>query len=100
MSTLPDPAHDLALGELTTYFWRAGWIDHLVVVTALWTVQSFPVVLCVTAVPAAPGLLSQHGQGLFVLPAGSTQTRHIPEDTPNGFHLQSVSKLLLIISCV
>ncbi|XP_041628228.1 protein Aster-B isoform X2 [Vulpes lagopus] len=32
--------------------------------------------------------------------AGSTQTRHIPEDTPNGFHLQSVSKLLLIISCV
>uniref|UniRef100_A0A5F8H399 GRAM domain containing 1B n=1 Tax=Monodelphis domestica TaxID=13616 RepID=A0A5F8H399_MONDO len=33
--------------------------------------------------------------------AGSTQTRHIPEDTPpGGFHLQSVSKLLLIISCV
>ncbi|XP_074158813.1 protein Aster-B isoform X2 [Sminthopsis crassicaudata] len=33
--------------------------------------------------------------------AGSTQTRHIPEDTPTGgFHLQSVSKLLLIISCV
>ncbi|XP_060035840.1 protein Aster-B isoform X3 [Erinaceus europaeus] len=32
--------------------------------------------------------------------AGSTQTRHIPEDTPSGFHLQSVSKLLLIISCV
>uniref|UniRef100_A0A2K5C220 GRAM domain containing 1B n=2 Tax=Aotus nancymaae TaxID=37293 RepID=A0A2K5C220_AOTNA len=32
--------------------------------------------------------------------AGSTQTRHIPEDTPNGFHLQSVSKLLLVISCV
>ncbi|XP_046541627.1 protein Aster-B isoform X2 [Equus quagga] len=31
---------------------------------------------------------------------GSTQTRHIPEDTPNGFHLQSVSKLLLVISCV
>ncbi|XP_070329554.1 protein Aster-B isoform X2 [Odocoileus virginianus] len=32
--------------------------------------------------------------------AGSTQTRHIPEDSPNGFHLQSVSKLLLVISCV
>ncbi|XP_032954178.1 protein Aster-B isoform X6 [Rhinolophus ferrumequinum] len=32
--------------------------------------------------------------------AGSTQTRHIPEDTSNGFHLQSVSKLLLVISCV
>ncbi|XP_019483882.1 PREDICTED: GRAM domain-containing protein 1B isoform X7 [Hipposideros armiger] len=32
--------------------------------------------------------------------AGSTQTRHIPEDTTNGFHLQSVSKLLLVISCV
>ncbi|KAM9219895.1 protein Aster-B isoform 3-T3 [Dugong dugon] len=32
--------------------------------------------------------------------AGSTQTRHIPEDTPSGFHLQSVSKLLLVISCV
>ncbi|KAM9079373.1 protein Aster-B isoform 2-T3 [Megaptera novaeangliae] len=32
--------------------------------------------------------------------AGSTQTRHIPEDGPNGFHLQSVSKLLLVISCV
>ncbi|XP_032724667.1 protein Aster-B isoform X3 [Lontra canadensis] len=32
--------------------------------------------------------------------AGSTQTRHIPEDTPNSFHLQSVSKLLLVISCV
>ncbi|XP_058400949.1 protein Aster-B isoform X5 [Diceros bicornis minor] len=31
---------------------------------------------------------------------GSTQTRHIPEDAPNGFHLQSVSKLLLVISCV
>lgn len=33
-------------------------------------------------------------------PTGSTQTRHVPEDTPNGFHLQSVSKLLLVISCV
>uniref|UniRef100_A0A4W2C9U9 GRAM domain containing 1B n=1 Tax=Bos indicus x Bos taurus TaxID=30522 RepID=A0A4W2C9U9_BOBOX len=32
--------------------------------------------------------------------AGSTQTRHIPEDGPSGFHLQSVSKLLLVISCV
>nr|XP_020647977.1 GRAM domain-containing protein 1B isoform X2 [Pogona vitticeps] len=32
--------------------------------------------------------------------AGSTQTRHIPEESPAGFHLQSVSKLLLIISCV
>uniref|UniRef100_A0A3Q1MXF7 GRAM domain containing 1B n=1 Tax=Bos taurus TaxID=9913 RepID=A0A3Q1MXF7_BOVIN len=32
--------------------------------------------------------------------AGSTQTRHIPEDSPSGFHLQSVSKLLLVISCV
>ncbi|CAK6440451.1 unnamed protein product [Pipistrellus nathusii] len=32
--------------------------------------------------------------------AGSTQTRHIPEDMPNAFHLQSVSKLLLVISCV
>ncbi|KAG8522280.1 Protein Aster-B, partial [Galemys pyrenaicus] len=32
--------------------------------------------------------------------AGSTQTRHIPEDAPNGFHLQSVSRLLLVISCV
>ncbi|XP_076968731.1 protein Aster-B isoform X1 [Tamandua tetradactyla] len=32
--------------------------------------------------------------------AGSTQTRHVPEDAPNGFHLQSVSKLLLVISCV
>ncbi|KAM6173108.1 protein Aster-B isoform 3-T3 [Erethizon dorsatum] len=32
--------------------------------------------------------------------AGSTQTRHIPEDTPSSFHLQSVSKLLLVISCV
>ncbi|CAO2624405.1 Protein Aster-B [Lemmus lemmus] len=32
--------------------------------------------------------------------AGSTQTRHIPEDTPNGFHLQSVSNLLVVINCV
>ncbi|XP_054988809.1 protein Aster-B isoform X3 [Sorex araneus] len=32
--------------------------------------------------------------------AGSTQTRHIPEDAPAGFHLHSVSKLLLVISCV
>ncbi|XP_045151054.1 protein Aster-B isoform X2 [Echinops telfairi] len=32
--------------------------------------------------------------------AGSTQTRHIPEDSASGFHLQSVSKLLLVISCV
>ncbi|XP_036281888.2 protein Aster-B isoform X6 [Pipistrellus kuhlii] len=32
--------------------------------------------------------------------AGSTQTRHIPEDMPSAFHLQSVSKLLLVISCV
>ncbi|MXQ81466.1 hypothetical protein E5288_WYG005926 [Bos mutus] len=32
--------------------------------------------------------------------AGSTQTRQIPEDSPSGFHLQSVSKLLLVISCV
>ena len=40
------------------------------------------------------------GDGLFLLPAGSTQTRHIPEDGPSGFHLQSVSKLLLVISCV
>ncbi|XP_019365366.1 PREDICTED: GRAM domain-containing protein 1B isoform X1 [Gavialis gangeticus] len=32
--------------------------------------------------------------------AGSTQTRHVPEESPSGFHLQSVSKLLLIISCV
>uniref|UniRef100_A0A674IJR8 GRAM domain containing 1B n=1 Tax=Terrapene triunguis TaxID=2587831 RepID=A0A674IJR8_9SAUR len=32
--------------------------------------------------------------------AGSTQTRHVPEDSPSGFHLQSVSKLLVVISCV
>ncbi|OXB81279.1 UNVERIFIED_CONTAM: hypothetical protein H355_014323 [Colinus virginianus] len=32
--------------------------------------------------------------------AGSTQTRHIPEESPSGFHLQSVSKLLLVISFV
>uniref|UniRef100_A0A8C3TFJ6 GRAM domain containing 1B n=1 Tax=Chelydra serpentina TaxID=8475 RepID=A0A8C3TFJ6_CHESE len=32
--------------------------------------------------------------------AGSTQTRHVPEDSPGGFHLQSVSKLLVVISCV
>ncbi|XP_032085002.1 protein Aster-B isoform X4 [Thamnophis elegans] len=32
--------------------------------------------------------------------AGSTQTRHIPEESPGTFHLQSVSKLLLVISCV
>ncbi|KAM6431665.1 protein Aster-B isoform 4-T6 [Liasis olivaceus] len=32
--------------------------------------------------------------------AGSTQTRHIPEESPSSFHLQSVSKLLLVISCV
>lgn len=32
--------------------------------------------------------------------AGSTQTRYIPEDTPSALHLQSVSKLLLVISCV
>ncbi|NXD42722.1 GRM1B protein, partial [Copsychus sechellarum] len=32
--------------------------------------------------------------------AGSTQTRHIPEESPGGFHLQSVSKLLLVISFV
>ena len=31
--------------------------------------------------------------------AGSMQTRHITEATPNGFHLQSVSQLLLVISC-
>ncbi|XP_070808308.1 protein Aster-B isoform X1 [Pituophis catenifer annectens] len=32
--------------------------------------------------------------------AGSTQTRHIPEESSSSFHLQSVSKLLLVISCV
>ncbi|KAM7137829.1 protein Aster-B isoform 4-T4 [Macrochelys suwanniensis] len=32
--------------------------------------------------------------------AGSTQTRHVPENSPGGFHLQSVSKLLVVISCV
>uniref|UniRef100_A0A6I8PJR8 GRAM domain containing 1B n=1 Tax=Ornithorhynchus anatinus TaxID=9258 RepID=A0A6I8PJR8_ORNAN len=32
--------------------------------------------------------------------AGSTQTRLIPEENSEGIHLQSVSKLLLIISCV
>ncbi|XP_062817452.1 protein Aster-B isoform X9 [Anolis carolinensis] len=32
--------------------------------------------------------------------AGSTQTRHIPEESPGSFHLQNVSKLLLVISCV
>ncbi|KAG8141536.1 hypothetical protein E2320_007148 [Naja naja] len=32
--------------------------------------------------------------------AGSTQTRHVPEESPSSFHLQSVSKLLLVISCV
>ncbi|XP_015670347.1 protein Aster-B [Protobothrops mucrosquamatus] len=32
--------------------------------------------------------------------AGSTQTRHIPEESPSSFHLQNVSKLLLVISCV
>lgn len=32
--------------------------------------------------------------------AGSTQTRHVSEDSPGGFHLQSVSKLLVVISCV
>lgn len=32
--------------------------------------------------------------------SGSTQTRHIPEESPSGFHLQSVSKLLLVISFV
>uniref|UniRef100_A0A803VHL3 GRAM domain containing 1B n=1 Tax=Ficedula albicollis TaxID=59894 RepID=A0A803VHL3_FICAL len=32
--------------------------------------------------------------------AGSTQTRHVPEESPSGFHLQSVSKLLLVISFV
>ncbi|KAM9255812.1 protein Aster-B isoform 1-T1 [Cariama cristata] len=32
--------------------------------------------------------------------AGSTQTRHIPEESPSGFHLQSVSKLLFVISFV
>lgn len=61
---------------------------------------SFHEALCVTAVTAARGCVSHHGDGLFILPTGSTQTRHIPEDTPNGFHLQSVSKLLLVISCV
>uniref|UniRef100_A0A803JA53 GRAM domain-containing 1B n=1 Tax=Xenopus tropicalis TaxID=8364 RepID=A0A803JA53_XENTR len=30
--------------------------------------------------------------------AGSTQTRHVPEEKPS--HLQSISKLLLVISCV
>lgn len=34
------------------------------------------------------------------LSLGSTQTRHIPEESPSGFHLQSVSKLLLVISFV
>ncbi|NWY65056.1 GRM1B protein, partial [Erithacus rubecula] len=34
------------------------------------------------------------------LSSGSTQTRHIPEESPSGFHLQSVSKLLLVISFV
>lgn len=61
---------------------------------------SFPEALCVTPVTVARGLVSHRGDGLFTLPTGSTQTRHIPEDTPNGFHLQSVSKLLLVISCV
>lgn len=42
--------------------------------------------------------LGAYAQAFF--PAGSTQTRHIPEDTPTGFHLHSVSKLLLVISCV
>ncbi|XP_078387946.1 protein Aster-B isoform X2 [Cetorhinus maximus] len=32
--------------------------------------------------------------------AGSTQTKHIPEDIPGGIQLYSVSKLLLIISFV
>lgn len=32
--------------------------------------------------------------------SGSTQTRHVPEESPGGFHLQSVSKLLLVISFV
>ncbi|XP_038609264.1 protein Aster-B isoform X9 [Tachyglossus aculeatus] len=32
--------------------------------------------------------------------AGSTQTRLISEENSNGIHLQSVSKMLLIISCV
>ncbi|NXI97457.1 GRM1B protein, partial [Psophia crepitans] len=32
--------------------------------------------------------------------AGSTQTRHIPEESPSGFHLQNVSKLLLVVSFV
>ncbi|XP_069470192.1 protein Aster-B isoform X3 [Ambystoma mexicanum] len=32
--------------------------------------------------------------------AGSTQTRHFSEDRRGGRHLQSVSKLLLVISCV
>ncbi|XP_069038857.1 protein Aster-B isoform X4 [Lepisosteus oculatus] len=32
--------------------------------------------------------------------AGSTQTRHIPEEVPGGFALYSVSKLLLIVSFV
>ncbi|XP_055797841.1 protein Aster-B isoform X3 [Salvelinus fontinalis] len=34
------------------------------------------------------------------LPAGSTQTRHIPDHVPGGLALYSVSKLLLIISFV
>ncbi|XP_074705096.1 protein Aster-B isoform X4 [Strix aluco] len=32
--------------------------------------------------------------------AGSTQTRHSPEESPSGFHLQSVSKMFLVISFV
>ncbi|KAM6173107.1 protein Aster-B isoform 2-T2 [Erethizon dorsatum] len=42
----------------------------------------------------------KHVAGVFQVETGSTQTRHIPEDTPSSFHLQSVSKLLLVISCV
>lgn len=57
--------------------------------------------MCMTNITSALGGLGGHdGDSLFIFPTGSTQTRHIPEDSPNGFHLQSVSKLLLVISCV
>lgn len=91
--TLPDPTQDLALEDLTFYFCCPDSVTD--------SPLSFPEVLCMTDVTAAiSGLEGREGNGCFVFPAGSTQTRHIPEDTPNGFHLQSVSKLLLVISCV
>lgn len=93
-STLPDTTCALALEEPDLLLVE-GQVHLAYQGISTGSSLPCPEVLCMTRVMSVQG-----GDGLSILPAGSTQTRHIPEDTPNGFHLQSVSKLLLVISCV